>query len=319
MFTQYLTDGNQDSFCAIEKFTVKTMLPAIYSYSMTQSGMVFSRESTPSDRIYLDPDQEALKNRLLEFVASRGRYAELGFSHKRGYLLYGPPGAGKTTVLRSIIKDIIALNGVVIKLGYLQEFPMAIQAIREIEGNDKTIMVVCEDVEEKSDGTLTNVMDGMLSLDNVFFVMTTNNIAQVSGRIKNRPSRIDELLFVDYPSDEARRIYISNVVNSVKSVDPGFNIDTWIKLTDGLSIAHIKELMIQVFVYRVDCSKLLDKFKAQCKKNLELYGPDSINSEELKQHIEQDGSIPEVAFKSISARRSEEVSTPNKFLEKKYQ
>jgi SpoVK/Ycf46/Vps4 family AAA+-type ATPase len=287
MFTQYLTDKNQDSFCAIEKFTVKAIVPGIYSYNMTQSGMVFSRETLPSDRIYLDPDQEDLKNRLMEFVASRARYAELGFSHKRGYLLYGPPGAGKTTVLRSIVKDIVALNGIIIKLGYLEEFPTAIQAVREIEGNEKTIMVVCEDVEEKSDGILTNVMDGMMSLDNVFFVMTTNNIARVSGRIKNRPSRIDELLFVDYPSDEARRIYISNVINSVKTPDPGFNIDTWIKLTDGLSIAHIKELMIQVFVYRADCSELLEKFKAQCKKNLELYGPDSIDSEDLKQHSEE--------------------------------
>jgi hypothetical protein len=46
--------------------------------------------------------KEALQTDLRCFLDSRGWYADLGLDWRRGYLLHGPPGTGKTSVIRAM-------------------------------------------------------------------------------------------------------------------------------------------------------------------------------------------------------------------------
>ena len=62
--------------------------------------------TTPSrdaETLYLaGGTREALVRDLDTFLKSADRYARLGVPHRRGYLLHGPPGTGKTSLIRTI-------------------------------------------------------------------------------------------------------------------------------------------------------------------------------------------------------------------------
>jgi chaperone BCS1 len=67
--------------------------------------------------------REDLIQDLDKFKASRGRYRQLGVPYHRGYLFYGPPGSGKTSVVS-------ALAG---------RFGMSVYAISLKDFGDKTL------------------------------------------------------------------------------------------------------------------------------------------------------------------------------------
>jgi chaperone BCS1 len=77
---------------------------------------VASRAKRPLRSIILDP---GIKDLLLEdardFLASKQWYFDRGIPHRRGYLLYGKPGSGKTSLIQAIAGE-LGLNVYIISL-----------------------------------------------------------------------------------------------------------------------------------------------------------------------------------------------------------
>lgn len=70
---------------------------------------VASRPSRPFDTVYLDQaDKDALLNDAMEFLhpLSHRFYASRGIPYRRGYLLYGPAGTGKTTISMTLVSTL---------------------------------------------------------------------------------------------------------------------------------------------------------------------------------------------------------------------
>ncbi|XP_042403050.1 AAA-ATPase At3g50940-like [Zingiber officinale] len=66
------------------------------------SPVPFSHPST-FDTLAIDPAlRDDIRRDLLRFVGRRDYYARVGRSWKRGYLLHGPPGTGKTSLIAAI-------------------------------------------------------------------------------------------------------------------------------------------------------------------------------------------------------------------------
>ncbi|KZT67586.1 P-loop containing nucleoside triphosphate hydrolase protein [Daedalea quercina L-15889] len=66
-----------------------------------------SRPKRPLESIIMDPGaKERLINDARNFLASRKWYAKRGIPYRRGYLLHGAPGSGKTSMIHSIAGEL---------------------------------------------------------------------------------------------------------------------------------------------------------------------------------------------------------------------
>lgn len=184
------------------------------------------------DSVLLRPgEKEHLVEDLSRFRASRSRYLRLGVPYHRGYLLHGPPGTGKTSLVSAIGA----------------KFGMSIYVVNLTEMNDRTLKSAMNNVPENSiilfedidcmkaghrraelSGSaarqvataagsgnslpdrggvtlsgLLNVLDGFHAPSNVVFVMTTNAMEALDPALL-RPGRIDYRLYLGEAADSQK-------------------------------------------------------------------------------------------------------------------
>jgi hypothetical protein len=183
------------------------------------------------------------------FWASADRYRALGLLHKRGVLLWGPQGSGKTVTVQLLMSRLIARNGIVLLFGNPQATLAALPLVRRIEPT-RPLILVMEDIDEMigsyGEHEILSLLDGEKQIDNVVQIATTNHPERLGARILNRPSRFDERIFVGMPSAESRLTYLQNAVERSGAPVGSAELLRWRDDTEGLSIAHLRELIAGV-------------------------------------------------------------------------
>src|SRR5438477_2184730 len=177
------------------------------------------------DSVVLEPgEKEHLIEDLAQFRKSKPRYQRLGIPYHRGYLLHGPPGTGKT----SLVSALAAHFGLSVYCLNLTEFNdrSLMAAVSQIPRNS---VLLFEDIDctksgqarepstggspeaqgdSKGKGStngvtlsgLLNVLDGFFAPTGVLFMMTTNHIEALDSALL-RPGRIDYKLYLGKASD----------------------------------------------------------------------------------------------------------------------
>ena len=263
---QYSVDGKHYAPCG--ETTGK--LPAgIYRIHRANDGSwFFDIENVDTyDLIeFSDSVSEDIISEFESFWKRKKEYDLRNEPHKRGYLLCGPPGSGKTCIVRLMMEQFVADGNIVFLLTHV---PIdGIKAFKEVEPKRK-MMLVIEDVDallkyEDDEQALLQLLDGGIQHSNTVIITTTNYPEKLPDRIINRPSRIDRVVEIDMPTRKMREKYIEKKALHIKKED----LNKWLDDTINFSFAHVKELIMSVEVYNLEYDEALIRIDSMRKKQI---------------------------------------------------
>ena len=234
------------SFTPVMGFT-DVLAAGSYSVKEDMSGNLhfIPHELKSNELIFTDNSlAQKIIGEFKQFLGLRDKYKKYGFVHKRAFLLHGPPGNGKTSVLVQLSRLMAEqYDGITIHLAMNDSPDECAAAIRQLHSlqPERPVLVLMEEVDglyRNWSSDLLTLLDGGEDVDNVFFVATTNFLDRLDARMRDRPSRIDTLIEVGPPSAEVRAEFLRR-----KGVDAK-TVEALVKSSEGLSFAHLKEFII---------------------------------------------------------------------------
>lgn len=144
---------------------------------------------------------------IRKFMANEQWYVDRGIPYRRGYMLYGPPGSGKSSTVFAIASH-LKLNIAILNLN---ESRLSDADLRGALANtpSKTLVLI-EDIDcvfaKRSQGKdkdnkvtfsgLLNAIDGVAASEGRVLFMTTNHLDTLDGALI-RPGRCDLQMFID--------------------------------------------------------------------------------------------------------------------------
>lgn len=204
---------------------------------------------------------ENVKTNLIDdidiFINNKEKYKKLGRPYKRGYILYGEPGCGKTSLIK-ILANKYTISIILVDLNVFknnEEFISIIDKIKQL--TSQNYILLFEDVDRckifnKSDEGVTedcllNILDGVDEAENRITIMTTNNL-DILKRCPAliRHGRIDKCINVTYCS-------LEQIIGLLKLYFPDEKIDN---LEEGTKITPA--MMIHLIEYINDLPKIIN-------------------------------------------------------------
>jgi hypothetical protein len=239
--------GIRGSFQSVDD--VRPILPpGLYSLDLDEGKKLFTPVKSPSDQ---PTDLPGLPSKYLldqiKLFWSRGeRYQKYHLLQKRGILLYGAPGCGKTSIINLLSQDLVKMGGVIFLIDDFETANACIQHFRSVEP-ERPIMTLLEDIEGIFKGDQGNrevkaalsLLDGQDQVNNIVHIATTNQPEELADRFIKRPGRFDLIIGVHAPKAETRRAYLEYVTQGEIPED---KLTELVDKTEGLSLAYLREI-----------------------------------------------------------------------------
>lgn len=242
---------------------VPELAPGSYRCRMSNAGPYLERMPIAFDSLLALPDSasEELLAEFKKFWTLKDKFKEHGFGFKRGFLMWGPAGGGKTSCVWQMTQAIVDQHkGIVVFVEQPEVASACLGFLRKIEP-DRPLICVLEDldsiIDRHGEHAILAMLDGENQVSNVVFVATTNYPEKLDRRLIDRPSRFDTIMFVDMPSPAARRMFFEQKV-------PNLDSDTlvrWTKASEGMSIAHLREIIVATQCLEQPEKKVFDRLE----------------------------------------------------------
>jgi hypothetical protein len=252
--------------------TQDTVPAGIYEIDNDNAGWYLSNVKFPSDVLLRLPGMpiDYILDQIKVFWEREELFKQTGLLHKRGILMYGPAGAGKTSIIRLLCDDIVSRDGIVIMVTNCRLAENALGGIRQIESR-RPILTIIEDIEtfmgssdeSSSARALLALLDGETQVDHIVHLATTNKPEQLEDRIVKRPGRFDLVVGLNQPVADARRAYL---VNLLKDHVTTAEMDDMVEHTEGLGLAHLRELVVASYCLGLDREETLARLKTNFRK-----------------------------------------------------
>ena len=174
------------------------------------------------DAVLLNQDiAAAVRSELFFPLANPGVVRQHGCTTRRGVLLAGRPGTGKTLSAR-VAASLALQQGM--SVFYLAD-ARGIETALRIAESQAPALLVCEDVDrqlriggdEDDDNAVAsfqNALDGLDRSKDVFFLATTNRLQELPSPLL-RPGRFDSVITLDLPNAETAAMLLERALGDV--------------------------------------------------------------------------------------------------------
>jgi hypothetical protein len=171
-------------------------------------------------------------------------YRAMQVPYRRGVLLHGPPGNGKTSLIRQIGAQLPAVPAMILRPAAHFGSDDLEEVIRRWTLQAPAMLVI-EDLnwllEQVNVSTFLNLLDGIDSAVNggLLLIATTNYPQQLDPAINNRPGRFDVVIEVCAPDRAMRRAFLRRQLPETALA----TLEKVAALTEDLSFAHLQEIL----------------------------------------------------------------------------
>jgi len=257
-----------------------TVKPGIWTIVKTMSGLELTDTTFVTD-VLLDSlvNTQETSDKINKFFSRLHVYAEEGIEvPKRGVLLYGSAGTGKSSIISRVCREHAQDGKTAIVLWSTDKFEAGdIKSFIKgfsYDGVDKFILVVediggveVDQVRMRSDSSLLALLDNQEKTFTIpTLILATTNFPEIfMGNLTNRPSRFDDKIHVGVPGPDQREALLKFFT---KDAADQASIDfIKSKKCNDFTPAHIKEARIRSRIYDIPLEETLKQIAAE----IELY------------------------------------------------
>jgi ATPase family associated with various cellular activities (AAA) len=212
-----------------------------------------SRRIAPArwDDIVVDANVTSLLKNDFETFWQRKSWSEQhNLPFRRGYLLHGPPGNGKTSAIRAMMTS-RGLNAYTLRFFDPQTEDSDLDDVFERAHRDRPAMVLLKDIDRAFPKTgesgnrislqqLLNCLDGVATGEGIVVAATANEPAVLDPAILRRPGRFDRVVHIPNPTAELRREYFCRLNGAI---EPD-RLQQPVQESAGFSFAQLRECHI---------------------------------------------------------------------------
>ena len=211
------------------------------------------------DDVILDPKvKQNLIGDVQSFFENRDLYQKYNVPWKRGIILHGVPGNGKTLSIKALINYLSKLADPIPAL-YVKsmsnkcDMPQwSVDSIFTKARKMAPCLLILEDLDsmivEKVRSYFLNEVDGLKPNDGILMIGSTNHLNRLDPAISKRPSRFDRkyhFRIPDHPQRVAYCEYWRKKLSDNEEFDFPEDVCAVIaEITEGFSYAYMKELIM---------------------------------------------------------------------------
>jgi DNA polymerase III delta prime subunit len=221
------------------------------AYEPGVGGIVFHRRPTlGADDIVLPAGVlDRVQRHIAGVARHRDRLRAAGQHLKRGLLLHGPPGTGKTHTVRFLLGALPDVTVVLLagpSIRFISEAATMARALQPalVVLEDCDLVAENRDHHPDAQPLLFEVLEALDGLDDdadVAFLLTTNRAEVLEPALAQRPGRIDLAVEVPLPDEAARRLLFGLYARDLPFGAEA--LDRAAARTDGTTASFAKELI----------------------------------------------------------------------------
>ncbi|MFC5401369.1 ATP-binding protein [Cohnella soli] len=221
--------------------------PKITIFTDASDGLEQTREpvsySVSRDEVFMEDTLKTQIYRSIDefFSKDRAFFQTYKLPYKRGILLYGKPGIGKTTLVKSISSTMSA------PVAYWQitehTSSGSIREVFETAAQMAPMVLVIEDIDSMPASCRSyflNTLDGATSKEGIYLIGTTNYPEKIDPALMNRAGRFDRAYEVKCPDESLRGAYLTHI--GMTRVADEEAIARAARATEGFTLAQLSEL-----------------------------------------------------------------------------
>ncbi len=235
----------------LARLTNREVRPMVRTMDGTGAEQAHPVEPLGWDRLTLAPEvRRLLQDDFESFFSDQAWYEEMRIPHRRGYLLHGPPGNGKTSAVRAMLTS-RGLTAYQLRLFDKRTDNGDLERLFAHAAANSPAVVLPEDLDRAfpragnreskvSLQTLLNCLDGVGTEPGVVTVATANDPNLLDAAVLRRPGRFDRVVHFANPDAELRRAYLLSLHPALGEAE----LAPAVAASEGFSYALLREAYI---------------------------------------------------------------------------